>query len=52
MHKKSTTKGSYRDNKSFIAMLNLATAIRVNTERKSNAGNPGSSTSKRRNTRS
>lgn len=46
--KKSPTKRSYRDNKSFMAMFNLATVIRVNTERKSNAGNPGSPTGKRR----
>jgi len=31
-----------------MAMLNLATVIRVNTERKSNARNPGSPTGKRR----
>jgi len=31
-----------------MAMFNLATVIRVNTERKSNAGNPGSPTGKRR----
>lgn len=46
--KRARRRGSYRDSKSFMAMLDLATVIRVNTERKSNAGNPGSPTGKHR----